>query len=85
MRELIYLTVVLPLVGFLINGIFGSKIKNEKVIGIIGSGVIGLSFLIALGAFFETIGLPVDQRQKIVTLFTWLHVGNLNVKFCISG
>jgi NADH-quinone oxidoreductase subunit L len=81
MRELIYLTVVLPLVGFLINGIFGTKIKNEKLIGAIGSGVIGISFLIALGAFFETLGLPVDQRQKIVTLFSWLTVGNLDVSF----
>lgn len=81
MRELIYLTVVLPLVGFLINGIFGSRIKNEKLIGAIGSGVIGVSFLIALGAFFETLGLPIDQRQKIVTLFSWLAVGNLNVNF----
>jgi len=81
MRDLIYLTVVLPLVGFLINGIFGSKIKNEKLIGIIGTGVVGISFLIALGAFFETLGLPVDQRQKIVTLFSWLNVANLNVSF----
>lgn len=79
MRELIYLTVVLPLAGFLINGIFGSKIKNEKLIGVIGSGAIGISFLIVLGAFFETLGLPVDQRQKIVSLFTWLSVGKLNV------
>ncbi len=81
MRELIYLTVALPLLGFLINGIFGSKIKNEKVIGILGSGVIGISFLISLGAFFETLGLPVDQRQEIVTLFNWLHVSNINVSF----
>lgn len=79
MRELIYLTVVLPLAGFLINGIFGTKIKNEKLIGAIGSGAIGISFLIVLGAFFETLGLPVDQRQKIVSLFTWLSVGKLNV------
>lgn len=81
MRELIYLTVLLPLAGFLINGIFGSRIKNEKVIGTIGSGVIGISFLIALGAFFETLALPVEQRQLIVTLFTWLDVGGLNVSF----
>lgn len=81
MRELIYLTVILPLLGFLINGIFGTKIKNEKVIGTIGSGVIGISFLIALGAFFETLALPVAQRQTIVELFTWLKVGNLDVSF----
>lgn len=81
MREFIYLTVLLPLAGFLINGIFGSRIKNEKVIGTIGSGVIGISFLIALGAFFETLSLPVEQRQIIVSLFTWLNVGGLDVSF----
>jgi NADH-quinone oxidoreductase subunit L len=65
MIELIYLTVLLPLLGFLINGIFGSRIKNEKVIGI-GSGVIGISFLITVFAFFETLALPVEQRQNII-------------------
>lgn len=81
MRDLIYLTVLLPLIGFLINGIFGSKIKNEKLIGIIGSSVVGTSFLISLGAFFETLALPIDQRQIIVRLFSWLAVGNLDVSF----
>jgi NADH-quinone oxidoreductase subunit L len=81
MIQLIYLTVLLPLAGFLINGIFGSKIKNEKVIGIIGSGVIGISFLISVGAFFETLALPQNQRTSIVSLFTWLDVADLNVSF----
>lgn len=81
MRDLIYLTVLLPLIGFLFNGIFGSKIKSEKLIGIIGSSVVGISFLIALGAFFETLALPIDQRQKIVSLFSWMVVGNLDVSF----
>jgi NADH-quinone oxidoreductase subunit L len=81
MIQLIYLTVLLPLVGFLINGVFGKKIKNEKVIGIIGSGVIGVSFLIVVAAFFETLALPPDQRRTIVNLFTWLNVADLNVSF----
>ncbi len=81
MIELIYLTVVLPLIGFLINGIFGSRIKNENVIGIIGSGVIGISFLITVFAFFESLVLPVEERQTIVTLFTWMNVGSLDVSF----
>jgi NADH-quinone oxidoreductase subunit L len=79
MIQYIYLAVLLPLLGFLINGIFGSRIKNEKVIGIIGSGAIGLSFIVMLGAFFQTLGLPVDQRQNIVKLFTWISAGGLNV------
>jgi NADH-quinone oxidoreductase subunit L len=81
MIQIIYLTILLPLLGFIINGLFGTKIKNEKIIGIIGSGAIGLSFLIVLGAFFQTLSLPVDQRQHIIDLFTWLNVGGLKVDF----
>ncbi|MBZ0200163.1 MAG: NADH-quinone oxidoreductase subunit L [Ignavibacteriaceae bacterium] len=79
MIQLIYLTILLPLLGFLINGVFGSKIKNEKIIGVIGSGTIGLSFLIVLFAFIETLKLPAESRQTIVSLFTWLDVGGLQV------
>jgi NADH-quinone oxidoreductase subunit L len=79
MIQIIYLTVLLPFLGFLINGLFGRKIKNEKIIGIIGSGAIGISFLIVLGAFFQTLALPAEHRQTIVNLFTWLQAGGLNV------
>ena len=81
MIDLIYLTVLLPLLGFLFNGILGPKIKNEKIIGIVGSGAIGISFLIVVGAFFETLSLPVDQRLNIVTLFQWIAVAGLNISF----
>src|SRR3989339_44566 len=88
MINLIYLTVLLPLIGFLINGLFGRKIKNacpddvgEKIIGIIGSATVGISFLIVVGAFFQTLALPVEERSNTVGLFTWLSVGGLNVKF----
>lgn len=80
MINYIYLTVLLPLLGFLINGIFGHKIKNEKIIGIIGSGTVGVSFLIVLGAFFQTLGYPAEERSHVVELFNWLNVGGLNVK-----
>jgi NADH-quinone oxidoreductase subunit L len=79
MIHYIYLTILLPLLGFLVNGIFGSRIKNEKIIGWIGSGTIGLSFLIVVGAFFQTLALPPDDRKTIVTLFNWLNVGGLNI------
>lgn len=81
MIDLIYLTVLFPLLGFLFNGLLGPKIKNEKVIGIVGSGVIGLSFIVAAGAFLETLSLPVDQRLNIVTLFQWISVAGLNISF----
>jgi NADH-quinone oxidoreductase subunit L len=79
--SLIYLTVLLPLAGFLINGIFGRKIKNEKIIGIIGSSAVGIPFLITLFTFFESLGLPAEKRETIITLFNWMTVGDLNVNF----
>ncbi|MDP4175694.1 MAG: NADH-quinone oxidoreductase subunit L [Bacteroidota bacterium] len=81
MIDYIYLTVLLPLIGFLINGIFGHKIKNEKIIGIIGSSTVGVSFLVALASFFQMLSLPVDQRKHVVELFSWLSAGGLNIKF----
>lgn len=81
MINLIYLTVLLPLIGFLVNGLFGRKIKNEKVIGIIGSAAVGISFLVVLGAFIQTLGLPAEERSNTVELFTWLRVGGLHIKF----
>ncbi|MGK9477600.1 NADH-quinone oxidoreductase subunit L [Melioribacter sp. OK-6-Me] len=79
MIDLIYLTVVFPLLGFLINGLFGRKIKNEKIIGIIGSGTVGISFLITVLAFIETIGLPAEERSKTIELFTWISVAGLKI------
>jgi len=79
--NLIYLTVLLPFIGFLFNGIFGRKIKNEKIIGIAGSAAIGLAFILVLFAFVQTLYLPVENRSNTVELFTWFNVGGLNIKF----
>jgi NADH-quinone oxidoreductase subunit L len=77
--ELIYLTVALPLAGFLVNGLLGSRIKNEKAIGAIGSGVVGLSFVVVVWAFFETLGKPVGDRTAVVELYSWLAAGDIGV------
>lgn len=81
MINYIYLAIILPLAGFLINGLFGRKIKSELIIGLIGSLTVGFSFIISLLAFVETISLPVNQRSNVVELFTWLSVAGLNIKF----
>ena len=80
MINLIYLTVLLPLLGFLTNGLLGRKIKNEKIIGVIGSAAVGISFLIVLGAFIQTLGMPAEERSHSVDLFSWLSVGGLQIK-----
>lgn len=81
MINLIYLAVIFPLIGFIFNGLLGPKIKNEKIIGSIGSGVVGLAFLVLLFTLFEILKLPVENRRVIVPLFQWLVVDGLNVGF----
>jgi NADH-quinone oxidoreductase subunit L len=81
MVNYIYLTILFPLAGFLINGILGSRIKNEKIIGWIGSSSVGLSFIVSVISFFQLIGMSPEQRSIEVNLFSWLNIGNLHVNF----
>ena len=71
--------VLLPLLGFLINGLFGRKIKNESVVGGIGTLAVASSFVIALLIFFEMLGLPAEERKHIVTVFQWINAGTFSV------
>jgi len=72
MFSLTPLIVLLPLVGFIVLGLFGSRIKNEKLIGTLGSATVGLSFLIAVSIFIEMLAMAPGDRKQIVELFTWI-------------
>ncbi len=74
------LIVLFPLLGFLFLGLFGRYIKNEKVVGIIGSGVIGLSFIVALRIFIEQLSTLEEFRKAIVPVFTWITAGTINIQ-----
>ncbi|HLP18141.1 MAG TPA: NADH-quinone oxidoreductase subunit L [Bacteroidota bacterium] len=79
MYTYVSLIVLFPLIGFLINGLAGSRIKSEKASGIIGTSAVMLSFLTACGIFIEMLGLPVEERKHIVTLFQWIGAGSLSI------
>jgi len=46
--------------------------KNEKLIGILGSGVVGASFFLASAMFIHMLGSEPEQRSYVVPVFTWL-------------
>ncbi len=79
MVKYFYLITVLPLIGFLINGLFGTKIKNEKVSGIIGSLTVLGSLVITILAYFEITSLPEGNRSITIPLFNWITSGSLNI------
>ena len=71
--------VLLPFIGFLINGLIGKKLNSEKLSGIIGSGVVGVSFTLAALIFYDMLKLPVEERAHIVTIFNWVTAGSFSI------
>lgn len=78
MLQLIALVPLLPLIGFLINGI-GNKSIPKSLVGIIGSGMMLLSFIISLGIFFELKNSEVSAHT--FTFFEWIKAGNFDLSF----
>lgn len=75
-----YLITLFPLLGFLINGLFGYKIKNEKIAGTIGSITVFGSFIISVIAFLELLNYTPDSRTITVKLFQWISAGTINIE-----
>lgn len=80
MADHLYLILIPPLLGFLINGLWGRRL-GDRLVGFIGSAMIGISFIIAVSAFFELLALSPAERIIEREVFTWLLAGNLHVPF----
>ena len=76
----IWLIPLLPLVGFLINGL-GRDTLSKSVIGFIGSGVVLAAFILSLLTFLQinATGTPI-----LVDLFDWIKVGSLSIPFAFQ-
>jgi NADH-quinone oxidoreductase subunit L len=78
MIDYIWLVPFLPLLGFLINGLFGKKI-GKSLVSWVGCGSVGLSFLVSIGVFFELLKYPPAQRLIQKVIFPWIWSGNFNI------
>ncbi len=74
MLEYVWLIPFFPLVGVVINGLFGKKIKNEKVIGGLATLLVACSFLVSCSILFKLISMPGEERVYEKILFTWIQV-----------
>jgi NADH-quinone oxidoreductase subunit L len=81
MHNLIGLVVLIPFLGFVVNGLLGKKLKSEALIGTIGSATIGFSFLLSVLIFLEMLQSPGEERSHIVEYFRWVAAGSLDVSF----
>jgi NADH-quinone oxidoreductase subunit L len=67
---------LLPLIGFLINGLGRNKL-SKSLVGIIGSGTVLLSFVLAVLVFMQV----KDGQTSTVTLFNFIDIQQLKVAF----
>ena len=63
------------MVGVTINGLFGRRIKSEKVIALIACATILTSFVLSVGAVYELAQRPVEERHEEITLYEWIPSG----------
>ncbi|MEO5930832.1 MAG: NADH-quinone oxidoreductase subunit L [Candidatus Kapaibacterium sp.] len=78
---LLPIVLLLPLIGFLINGLLGRKIGSEKAVGAIGTATVGIAFVLAIVMFAEMISLPPEHRRVMVDLVPWITAGQFSVDF----
>nr|WP_294941016.1 NADH-quinone oxidoreductase subunit L [uncultured Mucilaginibacter sp.] len=77
MNQYIWLIPILPLAGFVINGL-GRNTLSKNVIGAIGSLLVLVAFGISLAAFFQ---IKQTATPINVTLFNWISVGDIKIPF----
>lgn len=77
-EKLLPLVPLFPLLGFIINGLFGKKL-SKTVVGAIGSGAI-------LASFVTTVVIFTTIQDSVVThLFTWVNIGDFKINFSLQG
>ena len=79
----IWLVPAFPLIGFILNGLFG-KFFGKRFVSFVGPLTIGFAFLQSLVLFFQM--LATDNQVLHENLYTWMQAGilNLNVGFSVD-
>lgn len=78
MIDYVWLIPFFPLLGVILNGIAGIRFP-KRLVGLIGSAAIFLSFLVACSILWEVLKVPPDARVFEVLMYTWIPCGDLQV------
>ncbi|WEK69446.1 MAG: NADH-quinone oxidoreductase subunit L [Candidatus Chryseobacterium colombiense] len=77
MENLVYAIVLLPLLGFLINGLFGKNLP-KIVVGSLATAMVFASFCIAVSIFMN---FDSESQPVIVKAFEWFRVNGVQINF----
>lgn len=77
--KLAFLIPLLPLIGFLINGL-GRNLLSKRVSGMVASGMILFSFLLSLQIFSEV----KDESSAVIHYFDFIRIEGLTIPFAFQ-
>ena len=78
MLDLIWLVPALPLAGFVLNLLSGRRL-GEPWAGVVATAMTAASFVVVVLTYLEMLSLPAEERDHVVTLFSWIPVGSLSI------
>ncbi|MEP6568182.1 MAG: NADH-quinone oxidoreductase subunit L [Acidobacteriota bacterium] len=88
-NNLLSLIIFAPLAGAAINWFLGGRLRNEKLIGIVACGSIGISTVVAFYLAFKSggalhLGEPGVTTPVFDHLWTWIQVGKFRADFGLA-
>jgi NADH-quinone oxidoreductase subunit L len=78
MLDVVWLIPALPLAGFLCILLFGRRMGDPKA-GYFATAMVGASFLVTVGVFFDLLSKTAEERAALTTLFQWVPVGTFHI------
>ena len=82
MLNLVWLIPALPLAGFLLILLFG-RILGEPRAGVLATAMTASSFVVTVGVYLDLLSRTSEERHHVVTLFSWLPVGSLQIDMAL--
>ena len=73
-----YLIILLPLVGFAVQVVWGRRL-GDPAAGGVATAFIGASFLVSVGVYLDLLTVNAPVRTFTQNLWTWIPVGDLQV------
>src|SRR5256714_8847119 len=83
-NHLLSLIIFAPLLGAVINWLIGRRVRNERFIGLVACGSVGISTIIGFYLAFKSDGALRSTQPIMDHLWTWIQVGSFRADFGLA-
>jgi NADH-quinone oxidoreductase subunit L len=83
-NHLLSLIIFAPLAGAAVNWFIGRRVRNERFIGLVACGSVGISTILAFYFAFKPDGALRSVQPIMDHLWTWIQVGSFRADFGLA-